>query len=112
MAAKSEVEECLFNVQTCNKGVQLIIIVNNNGVPIRWVPANTPYEDVVHHASLITELAHLSARSVNDLDPMNDWTFLRVRSEKHEIMVCPEKDFMMIVLQDPNIDDKKVDEKA
>ena len=34
----------------------------------------------------------------------NDWTFLRVRSLKHEIMVCPEKDFMMIVVQVAHFD--------
>ena len=34
----------------------------------------------------------------------NDWTFLRVRSLKHEIMVCPEKDFMMIVVQVTHFD--------
>jgi len=68
-------------------------------VPIRWTPANTPYDEVVHYSSLLTELAHLGAKSVQELDPMNDWVFLRVRSQKHEIMVCPEKDFMMIVVQ-------------
>lgn len=78
-------------------------------VPIRWVPANTPYEEVVHYSSLVTELAHLGAKSVQELDPMNDWTFLRVRSLKHEIMVCPEKDFMMIVVQDPNVEERKTE---
>jgi len=37
---------------------------------------------------------------------------LRVRSHKHEIMVCPEKEFMMIVVQDPNVKDAKVEDGA
>jgi len=81
-------------------------------VPIRWTPANTPYDEVVHYSSLLTELAHLGAKSVQELDPMNDWVFLRVRSQKHEIMVCPEKDFMMIVVQDPNVEERKTEEKV
>merc|ERR1711907_437408 len=101
--AKSEVEECIFKLQTTNKGVQLVIIVNNDGGPIRWLPSNLEHGAVVQHASLISELALRAEKAIQDLDPMNDWAFLRVRSHKHEIMVCPEKEFMMIVLQDPNV---------
>ena len=42
------------------------------------------------------------ARSVvRDIDPTNDLTFLRIRSKKHEIMVAPEKDYLLIVVQNP-----------
>jgi dynein light chain roadblock-type len=42
------------------------------------------------------------ARScVRDIDPQNDLTFLRIRSKKNEIMVCPDKDYMLIVIQEP-----------
>jgi dynein light chain roadblock-type len=82
-------------------------------VPIRWLPANLEPSLVVQHASLISELALRAEKAIQDLDPMNDWTFLRVRSHKHEIMVCPEKEFMMIVLQDPNVKEHgKVDDGA
>jgi len=79
-------------------------------VPIRWLPQNLEPALVVQHASLISELALRANKAIQDLDIMNDWTFLRVRSHKHEIMVCPEKEFMMIVVQDPNKKDAKVDE--
>ena len=39
---------------------------------------------------------------MRDLDPQNDLTFLRIRTKKHEMMVAPEKDFLLIVVQDPN----------
>eukprot|EP00658_Telonema_sp_P-2_P082194 TRINITY_DN8623_c0_g1_i5.p2 TRINITY_DN8623_c0_g1~~TRINITY_DN8623_c0_g1_i5.p2 ORF type:complete len:110 (-),score=32.20 TRINITY_DN8623_c0_g1_i5:484-813(-) len=108
----SEVEECLQKLKVANKGVQQVIIVNNSGVPIRWLPATMDYQDVVQIASQFTELSALGSKIINELDPMNDWTFLRVRSNMHEIMVCPEKEFMMIVLQDPNIDQRSIEEKA
>lgn len=38
----------------------------------------------------------------------NDLTFLRVRSKKHEIMVAPDKDYLLIVIQNPNADEKHV----
>jgi len=36
----------------------------------------------------------------------NDLTFLRIRSKKHEIMVAPDKDFLLVVIQDPSISNK------
>merc|ERR1712010_355192 len=100
---KSEVEECLYNLQTTNKGVRLIIITNLEGVPIRWLPPHLPPETVVQHAGLISDLALSTEKAIEELDSMNDWCFLRVRSHKHEILVCPEKEFLMIVIQDPNV---------
>jgi len=38
---------------------------------------------------------------VRDLDPTNDLTFLRVRTKKNEIMIAPEKDFTLMVIQNP-----------
>lgn len=38
---------------------------------------------------------------VRDLDPTNDLTFLRIRSKKSEIMVAPDKEFILIVVQNP-----------
>lgn len=43
------------------------------------------------------------ARSVvRDLDPQNDLTFLRIRSRKQEIIVAPDNEFLLIVIQDPS----------
>lgn len=39
---------------------------------------------------------------VRDLDPQDALRFLRIRSNKHEIMVAPEKDYVLVVIQDPN----------
>jgi dynein light chain roadblock-type len=43
---------------------------------------------------------------VRDIDPTNDLTFLRIRSKKHEIMVTPEKEYMLIVIQNPASNDR------
>ena len=46
-------------------------------------------------------LASKARSAVRTLDPQNDLTFLRIRSKKHEIMVAPEKEYMLIVIQEP-----------
>ncbi|SBT70691.1 flagellar outer arm dynein-associated protein, putative [Plasmodium malariae] len=38
---------------------------------------------------------------------MNDINFLRLRSKKHEIMIAPDKDYTLIVVQDPYADKEK-----
>lgn len=56
----------------------------------------------VQYAALMGQLSDKARSVVRDLDPSNDLTFLRIRSKKHEIMVAPEKDFILIVIQNPS----------
>ena len=53
------------------------------------------------YAQKVTELAKKARSVVRDLDPLNDLTFFRVRSKKHEIMVAPDKNLFLIVIQQP-----------
>ncbi len=39
---------------------------------------------------------------VTSLEPDDELTFLRIRSNKKEIMVAPDKEFLMLVIQNPN----------
>ena len=61
-------------------------------------------KSTLQYSALISQLAAKARSVVRDLDPQNDLTFLRIRSKKHEIMVSPDKDFILIVIQDPNVD--------
>lgn len=42
-----------------------------------------------------------SRETVKQLDAANDLTYIRLRSKKHEIMVAPDKDYIMAVVQTP-----------
>lgn len=94
---EAEVEETLKRLQS-QKGVQGIIVVNTEGIPIKSTmdnPTTTQYASLMHNFIL-------KARStVREIDPQNDLTFLRIRSKKNEIMVAPDKDYFLIVIQNP-----------
>ncbi|XP_059561944.1 dynein light chain roadblock-type 1 isoform X3 [Myotis daubentonii] len=94
---QAEVEETLKRLQS-QKGVQGIIVVNTEGIPIKSTmdnPTTTQYANLMHNFIL-------KARStVREIDPQNDLTFLRIRSKKNEIMVAPDKDYFLIVIQNP-----------
>lgn len=68
------------------------------GIPIKTTLDNTT---TVQYAGLISQLSDKARSVVRDLDPTNDLTFLRIRSKKHEIMVAPDKEFILIVIQNP-----------
>ena len=69
------------------------------GLPIR---STLDSKSTLQYSALITQLTAKARSIVRDLDPMNDLTFLRIRSKKHEIMISPDKEYILIVIQDPN----------
>merc|ERR1711860_174085 len=79
-----EVEETLKRIQG-HKGVVGTIVVNSEGIPIKTTLDNS---------------TTAKARStVRDIDPSNDLKFLRIRSRKNEIMCAPDREFLLIVIQ-------------
>ncbi|XP_028392044.1 dynein light chain roadblock-type 2 [Xenia sp. Carnegie-2017] len=95
----SEVEETLKRIQA-HKGVIGIIVVNQEGIPIRTTLDNST---TVQYSGLIHQLTAKARGTVRDIDPQNDLTFLRIRSKKHEIMVAPDKEYLLIVIQNPSV---------
>eukprot|EP00049_Salpingoeca_infusionum_P017460 m.353050 g.353050 ORF g.353050 m.353050 type:complete len:98 (+) comp16673_c0_seq1:216-509(+) len=93
----SEVEDTLKRIAS-HKGVEGIVVVNKDGIAIR---TTLDQSLTTQYASLISSLAAQASHVVRELDPQNGLTFLRVRSKKHEIMVAPENDYLLIVIQNP-----------
>jgi len=97
----SESKEILQRIKE-HKGVDDVLIVTNESTP--GVIRQSKRMDEVATVEYATDLQALTARArsvVRDLDPENDLTILRIRCKKHEILVAPEKEFTVIVIQDP-----------
>mmetsp|Transcript_22354 Transcript_22354/g.26918 ORF Transcript_22354/g.26918 Transcript_22354/m.26918 type:complete len:99 (+) Transcript_22354:61-357(+) len=93
----SEVEATLQRINS-HKGVLGTIIVNDEGQAIRTTAEASV---TAQYAELIPQMASMARSLVRDLDPQNDLQFLRIRSKMHEIMVAPDNEFTLIVIQDP-----------
>ncbi|CAB4395891.1 roadblock-type dynein light chain [Rhizophagus irregularis] len=92
-----EVEEH-FKRLTNNKYVEGVLIVNGDGQTIKSnldPTLNKKYSD------LITKLIEQATFCVKEMDETNDLSFLRVRTKKHEIMIVPDKEYLLIVIQNP-----------
>merc|ERR1719422_852254 len=96
----SEIEEAISRIKT-HKGVSGIVIVNAEGIPIR---SDLEKSLANKYGKMISQLSDKARSLVRDLDPQNNLTFLRIRSKKHEIMVAPDREYILIVIQDPNAD--------
>ncbi|CAH8862755.1 unnamed protein product [Trichobilharzia szidati] len=96
----SEVEET-FKRLIGHKGVIGAIIVSSDGIAVRSSMDNSTTN---HYCGLIQQLISKSRSAVRDLDPSNDLTFLRIRSVRHEIMVAPDRDYSLIVVQETGVE--------
>jgi dynein light chain roadblock-type len=96
-----KVEETLNRINT-HMGVLGVMIVNQKGVAIK---STMPQTETIEYGSLITQFYTKALSTVKSLHPEEDITFIRIRSNKHEIMIAPDREFSMIVLQNPSNDD-------
>ena len=72
--------------------------ISGQGIVTKTTLDNTTTAKITGMVSSITT----SAKSVvRDLDPINDLRFLRMRSNKTEILIAPDEDYILIVLQTP-----------
>jgi len=56
------------------------------------------------YSALITQLATKASSVIRTMDANDDLTFLRIRSKQHEILVAPDKEYSLIVIQNPTLD--------
>merc|ERR1712189_7888 len=96
----AESEQILDRIQN-HKGVSGIIIVNAEGVPIRSSMDNGTTQQYISMSKSLTKMAR---GLVRDIDPVNDLSFLRIKTKRSEIMIAPEpqskeKESYLIVVQ-------------
>ena len=97
MAQPADYEET-FKRLSHYEGVQGVIVINSDGVSIRTSLDN---DRTVQYASLITPLIARTRNYLREIDFHNEFTFLRLVTKLHEIMVAPDKDYSLIVIQEP-----------
>ena len=96
----AEVEERITRIKN-HKNVRGLLIVDEDGKFLRSTMSSNNNDTMPkQYAKKVTELAKKARSVVRDIDPMNDLTFFRVRSKRQEILVAPDKNLFLIVIQD------------
>ncbi|CAM0139713.1 hypothetical protein VKS41_008929 [Umbelopsis sp. WA50703] len=91
----SDVDETLKRLAG-RKGVEGVVILNSDGLAIR---STIEAELTKKYASHVHQLVSHSKDAISGIDSENELTFLRVRTKKHELMIAPDKEYLMIVVQ-------------
>ncbi|KAH8254657.1 hypothetical protein KR032_011560, partial [Drosophila birchii] len=78
------------------RGGRDIIILDNLGVPLR---STSSHRRTIFLVGNLRPLLFMARNVVRDLDPANDITFMRIRSNIGEIHMTLGSDFILIVVQ-------------
>ncbi|CAO2591703.1 Dynein light chain roadblock-type 1 [Lemmus lemmus] len=76
-------------------------MVNAEGIPIKSTMDNPTTKQYTQYANLVHDFILKAQSTVREIDPQNDLTFFRIHSKKKKIMVAPDKDYFLIVTQNP-----------
>ena len=79
-----------------HKGVMGLIIIGPDGIPIRSTMDNTT---TLQYVGMCKTLCGIAQGVVRDTDPQNDLKILRVRTKKYEVIMAPENDEYLVVIQ-------------
>ena len=110
MEKSSQVEDRINRI-IAQKGVDELIIVdpqekiishrlNPNLAAI--IEKEKKQTEIYKKVKEILDVAKYARITIRELDPLNDLTFLRIRSKNHEIMVSADNNYFLIVAQNPN----------
>lgn len=98
--SENNIEELIKSV-TNHSGVKGFIIVNHEGIPIRHSFDDNDRSLAIQYSASMQFLVMKAKSAIKNHDQTNELVFLRLRSHKHEILVAPEKDYLLIVIQEP-----------
>ncbi|KAI8098745.1 uncharacterized protein BX664DRAFT_319480 [Halteromyces radiatus] len=97
ISVSTEMEETLKRISS-RKGVKGVIIMNHAGQTIR---TTMDTELTKQYAMQYSALVVQSQTTVTTLDEENELTFLRIRTKKHEVMIAPNEEYVLLVIQNP-----------
>eukprot|EP00590_Aulacoseira_subarctica_P008592 CAMPEP_0172421806 /NCGR_PEP_ID=MMETSP1064-20121228/8030_1 /TAXON_ID=202472 /ORGANISM="Aulacoseira subarctica , Strain CCAP 1002/5" /LENGTH=130 /DNA_ID=CAMNT_0013162379 /DNA_START=224 /DNA_END=616 /DNA_ORIENTATION=+ len=85
-------------------GFKAYIIMNNEGIVIRWDQVDTemPYDRAVHHASLVLDLCTKTRTHMQNLFdfPDNQVESIQLRTDEYEMIISQYGNFTLVVIQD------------
>ena len=93
---------CAIDVR---KQLNCLLFLSNNTDTTTGATLQTTLseEQTAEHAAMLSQLTSRASNLVRDLDPTDELSMLRVRSRNREIMIAPDKEFILIVIQNPHI---------
>lgn len=90
----------MWCVSTSCAGVEGVVVMSVEGVPIR---TTLDKEKTVQFAALFSHLSTKAGSLIKKINERDSLQVLRLRSVKHEIIITPEGDYILVVVQNPKV---------
>ena len=97
----SDAEACIRRI-SAHRGVKAIYILNDEG---KIIKSSGEDEDSKTVCSVLHNLVVHTRGAVRDIQVEDRLKFLRVRTDKHELLIAPEQvdgKYTLVVIQDPS----------
>merc|ERR1711990_987581 len=91
-----DVEETLKRLEGHNGVEGLLVLSQPDGIVIR---STVEQEKTAVYASELKAIVDKAAILVRELEPSDELSFLRVRSKLKEILIAPDENYILIVVQ-------------
>ena len=91
----AEIDQTLARIQNNKSVIGTLILDSTNRIIHRQFKNGNPEQ----YAQKLPPLIERAQSLVRDLDPTDDLTFLRVRTDKIEIMIWPDNEYLVVVVQ-------------
>ena len=98
----AEIDEALKRL-TSHKGIVAAVIVNSDGIPIRTIPAAMETKEATVYPGVLMPVIYKAKQMIKALDPSNDFASMRLRSNKTELLVYPEREYTLFVVQNASM---------
>lgn len=85
---------------SASTGVKGVVIINGDGIPVKST-LNDRQQDLMY-AALVSDLNMKARQTVRQFDDQDSLLTLRLRSQKHEIIIAPEKDVIVVTVHEPS----------
>ena len=76
-----------------------VMVIGSDGYPIR---SSLDSATTINYLENFGSLIELARYTVRNLDPTDELNFLRIRTKEYEVMIAPEKEYSLLVLQKGN----------
>lgn len=93
----SVIVDDIFNKINSHKGVEGVILCDPEGVPIKSTYSEE--EKTYYYATNASAFIKKCRNILKDLIEGEEVTFIRIRTKLNEIIISPEKDFILIAVQ-------------